>query len=69
MHGDDEPYGSVQRVENFDRFAPDVVLTDVVGIMNRAATEDVRSPVWPLISRVLRSPGPAPVPSPSYSTG
>ncbi len=60
MHGDDEPYGSVQRVENFDRWAADVVLTDVVGIMNRAATEDIRSPVWPVISRVLRSPGPAP---------
>ncbi len=27
--------------------------------MNRAATEDVRSPVWPVVSRVLRS-GPAP---------
>jgi hypothetical protein len=27
--------------------------------MNRAATEDVRSPVWPLVSRVL-STGPAP---------
>ena len=23
--------------------------------MNRAATEDVRSPVWPIVSRVLRS--------------
>ena len=29
--------------------------------MNRAATEDVRSPVWPVISRVLRT-GPAPTP-------
>ena len=28
--------------------------------MNRAATEDVRSSAWPIISRVLRSPGPAP---------
>ena len=27
--------------------------------MNRAATEDVRSPVWPVVSKVLRS-GPAP---------
>ena len=35
------------------------LLTDNVGIMNRAATEDVRSPVWPVISRVLRT-GPAP---------
>jgi Penicillin amidase len=53
MHGDDEPYGSVQRVENFDRFPASVQLTDNVGIMNRAATEDVRSPVWPVVSRVL----------------
>jgi hypothetical protein len=36
-----------------------VKLTDDVGIMNRAATEDVRSPVWPAVSRVLRT-GPAP---------
>ena len=55
MHGDDEPYGSVQRVENFDRFPASVQLTDDVGIMNRAATEDVRSPVWPVVSRVLRT--------------
>ena len=59
MHGDDEPYGSVQRVENFNRFPTQVQLTDVVGIMNRAASEDVRSSVWPVVSRVLRT-GPAP---------
>ena len=59
MHGDDEPYGSAQRVELFDKFPAPAQLTDVVGIMNRAATEDVRSPVWPVVSRVLRS-GPAP---------
>jgi acyl-homoserine lactone acylase PvdQ len=59
MHGDDEPYGSAQRVELFDGFPRHALLTDVVGIMNRAATEDIRSPVWPIISRVLRS-GPAP---------
>jgi len=59
MHGDDEPYGSVHRVELFDRFPDKPVLTDVAGIMNRAATEDVRSPVWPVVSRVLRT-GPAP---------
>jgi hypothetical protein len=53
MHGDDEPYGSVHRVENFDRFPPSVQITDNVGIMNRAASEDVRSPVWPIVSRVL----------------
>ena len=44
MHGDDEPYGSVQRVELFDRFPRTALLTDVVGIMNRAATEDVARP-------------------------
>lgn len=54
MHGDDEPYGSVQRVENFDDWPDKVSLTDVVGIMNRAATEDVRSTVWPVVSRALR---------------
>ncbi len=53
MHGDDEPYGSVQRVEMFDRWPASAVITDNVGIMNRAATEDVRSPVWPIVSRVL----------------
>jgi acyl-homoserine lactone acylase PvdQ len=60
MHGDDEPYGSVQRVENFDQWPASPQITDNVGIMNRAATEDVRSSAWPVISRVLRSPGPAP---------
>ncbi|HSP96822.1 MAG TPA: penicillin acylase family protein [Candidatus Dormibacteraeota bacterium] len=61
MHGDDEPYGSVQRVELFSRFPAQVQITDNVGIMNRAATADVRSPAWPLISRVLRT-GSAPNP-------
>lgn len=59
MHGDDEPYGSAQRVENFDKFPNNVRLTDVVGVMNRAATEDVRAPVWPVVSEVLQT-GPAP---------
>lgn len=61
MHGDDEPYGSVQRVENFDQWPARVHITDNVGIMNRAATEDVKSSAWPVISRVLRT-GPAPTP-------
>lgn len=61
MHGDDEPYGSAHRVEVFDRWPRRPRLVDVVGIMNRAATEDVRSPVWPVVSRVLRG-GPAPNP-------
>jgi acyl-homoserine lactone acylase PvdQ len=59
MHGDDEPYGSVHRVELFDRFPWRPRLTDDVGIMNRAATEDVRSPAWPIVSKALRT-GPAP---------
>jgi penicillin amidase len=61
MHGDDEPYGSFQRVEMFNRFPASVQITDNVGIMNRAATQDLRSPVWPLVSRVLRT-GTAPTP-------
>jgi acyl-homoserine lactone acylase PvdQ len=59
MHGDDEPYGSIQHVELFNRYPKKVKLTDDVGIMNRAATGDERSLVWPVISSVLRG-GPAP---------
>jgi acyl-homoserine lactone acylase PvdQ len=59
MHGDDDPYGSVHRVELFNGFGHDVQLNQDVGVMNRAATEDVRAPVWPVISKVLHS-GPAP---------
>ncbi len=59
MHGDNEPYGSVHRVEVFDQWPRKPKITDNVGIMNRAASEDVRSPVWPVVSRVLAS-GPAP---------
>jgi len=54
MHGDGNPYGSVHRVELFDQFPNRVDLAGVVGVMNRSATEDVRSPVWPVISEVLR---------------
>jgi hypothetical protein len=61
MHGDNEPYGSVHRVELFDQFPDRVELAGVVGVMNRSATEDVRSPVWPVVSEVLRS-GTAPTP-------
>jgi Penicillin amidase len=61
MHGDDEPYGSVQHVEVFDQYPRRVKLTDDVGIMNRAATEDDRSLVWPVVSKVLRT-GSAPDP-------
>ena len=61
MHGDDEPFGSVHRVELFYRFPPSPQITDNVGIMNRAASQDVRSPVWPIVSRTLRM-GQAPSP-------
>lgn len=61
MHGDDDPYGSVHRVELYDRFPARVTLANDVSIMNRAATEDVRSPVWPVVSQVLHT-GPAPSP-------
>jgi acyl-homoserine lactone acylase PvdQ len=53
MHGDDDPYGSVHRVELYNQYPDKVTLADDVSIMNRAATEDVRAPVWPVISRVL----------------
>ncbi|HSP27672.1 MAG TPA: penicillin acylase family protein [Ilumatobacteraceae bacterium] len=53
MHGDDNQYGSVHRVENFDQWPDRVDLAGVVGVMNRAATEDIRSTVWPVISEVL----------------
>ena len=54
MHGDTTPYGSVHRVELFDQFPDRVELAGVVGVMNRSATEDVRSPAWPTVSEVLR---------------
>ncbi|MEZ5501686.1 MAG: penicillin acylase family protein [Halioglobus sp.] len=61
MHGDGNPYGSVHRVELFDQFPDKVELAGVVGVMNRAATEDVRSPAWPAVSEVLHG-GDAPSP-------
>ena len=61
MHGDGTPYGSVHRVELFDQFPDRVELAGVVGVMNRSATEDVRSPAWPVVSELLRG-GEAPSP-------
>jgi acyl-homoserine lactone acylase PvdQ len=59
MHGDDEGFGSVHRVELFDQFPNRVTLANDVGVMNRAATEDARSIVWPVVSQVLHgSPAP-----------
>ncbi len=54
MHGDDAPFGSVHRVELFDKYRSKVTLAQNVGVMNRAATEDNRSLVWPIVSEVLR---------------
>lgn len=53
MHGDGTPYGSIHRVELFDQFPEKVDLAGVVGVMNRSATEDVRSIAWPVVSEVL----------------
>ena len=61
MHGDDSPFGSVHRVELFDKFPKKVDLAGDVSVMNRAATEDARSPVWPVVSQVLHgSAAPSP---------
>ena len=57
---DEYSYGSVQRVELFKGFRRKLALHHLVGIMNRAATRDLRGvEVWPAIAAVLRS-GPAP---------
>ena len=62
MHGDGTPYGSVHRVQLFDQIPDKIDLAGVVSVMNRAATEDTRSPVWPVISEVLRgSEAPSPL--------
>lgn len=53
MHGDSNNYGSHHRVELFDQWPEDAELSDVVSIMNRAATEDTNSPVWEVVSDVL----------------
>ncbi|MEM7141360.1 MAG: penicillin acylase family protein [Actinomycetota bacterium] len=53
MHGDTTNFGSHHRVELFDQWPEESELADVVSIMNRAATEDTRSPVWAVVSEVL----------------
>ncbi len=53
MHGDNQSYGSVQRVEIFQPFPEEAELADVVGVMNRAATQAIDSLVWPVVSDVL----------------
>jgi acyl-homoserine lactone acylase PvdQ len=54
MHGDDNLYGSVHRVEGFDQWPDEVDLAGVVGVMNRSATEHEASTLWPVVSEVLR---------------
>ena len=54
MHSDTTLFGSVHRVENFDQWPDPVTLADVVSVMNRAATEDVRASLWPVVSEVLQ---------------
>jgi acyl-homoserine lactone acylase PvdQ len=58
---DDEfSYGAVHRVDLFDGFPRKLRLNQLIGVMNRAATEDLRAvEVWPQIAAVLRG-GPAP---------
>ncbi len=61
LQGDNvRSYGSVHRVELFKGFPRRTTLEDVAGIMNRAATQDLRTvEVWPVIRAVLGS-SPAP---------
>jgi acyl-homoserine lactone acylase PvdQ len=57
---DNHSYQSIQRVVMYDGWPRRARIEDVVSIMNRAATEDLRATrVWPVINRVLSS-GPAP---------
>jgi acyl-homoserine lactone acylase PvdQ len=53
-------YGAVHRVDLFKGFRRKLKLHQLVGVMNRAATQDLRAvEVWPVIAAVLRG-GPAP---------
>lgn len=54
-------YGSVQRVELFRGLHKDSRPEDVVAVMNRAATEDLRAAeVWPVVAKVLGASAPDP---------
>ncbi|MEZ5247312.1 MAG: penicillin acylase family protein [Acidimicrobiales bacterium] len=53
MHGDGNLYGSHHRVENFDQWPDEAELSDVVSIMNRAATEDTSALVWAVVLDAL----------------
>jgi acyl-homoserine lactone acylase PvdQ len=57
---DEYAYGSVQRVELFEGYRRRMGLHQLVGVMNRAATRDLRAAeAWPQVAAVLRG-GPAP---------
>lgn len=61
VHGDDNLYGSVHRVEAFDQWPDRVDLAGVVGVMNRSATEDVDATLWPVVRAVLGDDAPSPL--------
>ncbi len=55
MHGDDQHLGAVQHVQLFGPFPKRPRVNDVVGVMNKGATQDVKGVVvWPLIRDMLR---------------
>ncbi len=55
MHGDDQHLGSVQHVELFGPWPTRPRINDVVGVMNKAATQDALGVlVWPVIRAMLR---------------
>ena len=57
---DNHGYGAIHRVQMFDDFPERSQIEDVVSIMNRAATEDLRgTKIWPTINAVLQG-GPPP---------
>jgi acyl-homoserine lactone acylase PvdQ len=59
---DNWSYTPTHRVDMFSGIDRDVTLSELVGVMNRAATQDLRAlEVWPLIAEVLAG-GPAPNP-------
>ena len=54
MHGDDAHFGSVQHVELFGPFPRRPRINDVVGVMNKAATQDETGVlVWPVVRAML----------------
>jgi hypothetical protein len=54
MHGDDQHLGSVQHVELFGPWPSHPRINDVVGVMNKAATQDETGVlVWPVIRAML----------------